>query len=53
MVHAFNPILGRQRQTDYHEFEDSLVYKDCPKSRTARASQRNPVSIISKTKRSI
>jgi hypothetical protein len=35
-------ILGRQRQAIY-EFEASLVYK--VSSRTARATQRNPVSI--------
>jgi hypothetical protein len=35
------PALGRQRQED-HEFEASLVYR--VSSRTARATQRNPVS---------
>ena len=41
---AFNPweALGRQRQVDFHEFEASLVYK--VSSKTARATQRNPVS---------
>jgi hypothetical protein len=34
------PALGRQRQTD-SEFEASLVYR--VSSRTARATQRNPV----------
>jgi hypothetical protein len=35
------PALGRQRQA-ISEFEASLVYK--VSSRTARATQRNPVS---------
>jgi hypothetical protein len=35
------PALGRQRQADF-EFEASLVYR--VSSRTARATQRNPVS---------
>jgi hypothetical protein len=35
------PALGRQRQED-SEFEASLVYR--VSSRTARATQRNPVS---------
>jgi hypothetical protein len=35
------PALGRQRQAD-SEFEASLVYR--VSSRTARATQRNPVS---------
>jgi hypothetical protein len=33
--------LGRQRQADLFEFETSLVYR--ANSRTARATQRNPV----------
>jgi hypothetical protein len=36
------PALGRQRQVDLSEFRDSLVYQ--VSSRTARATQRNPVS---------
>ena len=36
------PALGRQRQVDLCEFEASLVYR--VSSRTARATQRNPVS---------
>ena len=40
--HAFNPSIGRQRQADLCEFEASLVYR--ASSRTARATQRNPVS---------
>jgi hypothetical protein len=39
VAHAFNP-RGRGRQI--FEFEASLVYK--VSSRTARATQRNPVS---------
>ena len=39
MVHAFDPALGRQRQTI--KLEDSLVYR--VSSRKARATQRNPV----------
>ena len=34
--------LGRQRQADHLSFEASLVYR--ANSRTARATQRNPVS---------
>ena len=36
------PVLGRQRQEDICEFEVSLVYR--VSSRTAKATQRNPVS---------
>ena len=36
------PALGRQRQMDLYECEDSLVYR--VSSRTARATQRKPVS---------
>jgi hypothetical protein len=36
------PALLRQRQVDLYEFEASLVYR--VSSRTARATQRNPVS---------
>jgi hypothetical protein len=38
------PALGRQRQADFEHsgFEASLVYR--VSSRTARATQRNPVS---------
>ena len=35
------PALGRQRQADFCEFEASLVYR--ASSKTARATQRNPV----------
>ena len=42
------PALGSQKQTDWYEFETSLVYK--VSSRTATAvSQRNPV-LKNKTK---
>ena len=33
--------LGRQRQVDLYKFEASLIYR--VSSRTARATQRNPV----------
>jgi hypothetical protein len=36
------PALGRQRQVELCEFKDSLVYR--ASSRTAKATQRNPVS---------
>ena len=35
--------LGRQRQVDLCEFEDSLVYRGS--SRIAKSTQRNPVSL--------
>ena len=38
--------LGRQRPVDLHEFQASLVYR--ARSRTARATWRNPV--LKKTK---
>jgi hypothetical protein len=40
VVHAFNPSRGRGRWIS--EFEASLVYR--VSSRTARTTQRNPVS---------
>jgi hypothetical protein len=40
VVHTFNPSRGRGRRIS--EFKASLVYK--VSSRTARATQRNPVS---------
>ena len=40
MVHAFDPCIGRRRQTS--ELEASLIYESS--SRIARATQRNPVS---------
>jgi hypothetical protein len=46
MAHNFNPSRGRGRWIS--EFEASLVYK--VSSRTARATQRNPVSKNNKTK---
>jgi hypothetical protein len=36
------PALGRQRQVDLYEFKASLVCR--LSSRSARATQRNPVS---------
>jgi hypothetical protein len=42
------PTLGRQRQVDLCEFEASLVYR--VSSRTARDTQRNPVSKKTKPK---
>jgi hypothetical protein len=48
VVHAFNPSTpGRGRQIS--EFEASLVYG--VSSRTARATQRNPVSEKEKKKK--
>jgi hypothetical protein len=44
-VVAANPLISalrRQRQADLYEFKVSLVYK--VSSRTAKATQRNPVS---------
>jgi hypothetical protein len=45
---ALIPALWRQRQADLCEFEASLVYQIS--SRTARATQRTPVSKQNKTK---
>jgi hypothetical protein len=45
VVHAFNPSRGRW----ISEFEASLVYK--VSSRTARATQRNPISKKTQTDR--
>jgi hypothetical protein len=42
VVHAFNPITWEAEAGKFLEFEASLVYK--VSSRTARATQRNPVS---------
>jgi hypothetical protein len=42
-----NPALGGERQADLSEFEASLIYR--VSSRTARATQRNPVSKKDKT----
>jgi hypothetical protein len=46
VAHAFNPSRSRGRRIS--EFEASLVYK--VSFRTARATQRNPVSKQNKTK---
>jgi hypothetical protein len=51
-VMAHTPLilaLGRQRQADHCEIEASLVYR--VSSRTARATQRNPVSRRKKKKK--
>jgi hypothetical protein len=42
------PTLGRQREADLCEFKACLVYR--ASSRTARTTQRNPVSIKTKIK---
>jgi hypothetical protein len=42
VVHAFNPSTWGGRGRQIYEFKASLVYK--VSSRTARATQRNPVS---------
>jgi hypothetical protein len=47
VVHAFDPSRGRQ----ISEFEASLVYR--VSSRTARATQRNPIFKKKKKKTSI
>jgi hypothetical protein len=50
VVHAFNPSTQRQRQTDFCEFEASLVYR--LSSRTAKSfTKRNPVPKNKQTKR--
>jgi hypothetical protein len=41
MVQPLIPALGKQRQSDLCDFKASLVYR--VSSRTARATQRNPV----------
>jgi hypothetical protein len=46
VAHAFNPCTGRGRRVS--EFEASLVYQ--VSSRTARATQRKPVSKKQKQK---
>ena len=43
MVHAINPVLGKQRQEDLWEYKASLVYT--AKSRLAETSQRDPISL--------
>jgi hypothetical protein len=45
------PSLRRQRQVDLCKTEASLVYR--VNSRTARATQRNPVSKTNKRNRSL
>jgi hypothetical protein len=48
VAHAFNPSSRGDRDRQISEFEASLVYR--VSSRTARATQRNPVSKKQKTK---
>jgi hypothetical protein len=48
VAHAFNPSTLEAEGRWISEFEDSLVYK--VSSRTARATQRNPVSKNKQTK---
>lgn len=45
-MHTFIPALGRQRPTNLCESEASLVYR--VSSRTATATQRNPISKTNK-----
>jgi hypothetical protein len=42
VAHAFNPSTWEAEAGRFSEFEASLVYR--VSSRTARATQRNPVS---------
>jgi hypothetical protein len=42
VAHTFNPSTPEVKAGGYLEFETNLVYK--VSSRTARATQRNPVS---------
>jgi hypothetical protein len=49
VVHTSNQALGRQRQVDLCELKASLVYR--VSSRTARATQKNPVSKKTKNKK--
>jgi hypothetical protein len=48
VAHAFNPSTREARGRQISEFEASLVYR--VSSRTAKATQRNPVSKKQKTK---
>ena len=49
LVLPLNPRLRRQRQPELYELGDSLVYT--AGSRTARATQREPVSNSQKVKK--
>jgi hypothetical protein len=49
VVHAFNPSTWEAEAVRFQEFKASLVYK--VSSRTARATQRNPVSKKKKKKK--
>ena len=42
VAHAFNPSTWKQRHVDLSEYEKNPIYK--ASSRTARATQKNPVS---------
>ena len=42
MAHTFSPSTWEAKAGEDHEFEASLVYR--ASSRTARATQKNPVS---------
>jgi hypothetical protein len=48
VAHAFNPSTREAEAGGFLEFEASLVYR--VSSRTARATQRNPVSKNQKNK---
>lgn len=49
MGHAFNPSTLEKEAVNLREFETSLVYR--VSSRTARVTQRNPVSKKEKIRR--
>ena len=49
MAHAFSPSTREAEASKISEFEASLVYR--VSSRTARATQRNPVSKENKSHR--
>jgi hypothetical protein len=51
VVHAFNPSTQKAEAGGFLEFEASLVYK--VNSRTARATQRNPVLKNQKKKKEV
>lgn len=48
-ITPFIPLLGRQKQVDFGEFEDNLVYRGS--FRAARVTQGNPVSKTQTEKR--
>jgi hypothetical protein len=51
VVYVFIPALGRQMQADFWKFKASLVYR--VSSRTAMATQKNPVLKTNKQKTNI